>query len=115
MNIPARYASGYLGDIDVPDSGPGDFCASFEVYLDGEWHTCDARYNVPRIGRVLMVRGPDAAQVAMITSFGSYKLVSFRVWCDEVTTAESDADLLRMLGTRPDAEALVYPMSADAA
>ena len=115
MNIPARYASGYLGDIDVPSSGPGDFCAWFEVFLDGAWHTFDARYNVPRIGRVLMVRGPDAAQVAMITSFGSYKLVSFRVWCDEVMGASSDADLHRMLEIRPEAEALVYPSTADAA
>ena len=57
MNIPARYASGYLGDIGVPYSGPGDFCAWFEAYLGNRWHTFDARYNTPRIGRVLMVRG----------------------------------------------------------
>jgi transglutaminase-like putative cysteine protease len=106
MNIPARYASGYLGDIGVPPSGAGDFCAWFEAYLGGRWHTFDARYNTPRIGRVLMVRGRDAADVAMITSFGSYDLELFRVWTDEIRGIDSEDDLLDILRTRPDAPAL---------
>ena len=105
MNIPARYASGYLGDIGVPPSGAGDFCAWFEAYLGNRWHTFDARYNTPRIGRVLMVRGRDAADVAMITSFGSYDLEFFRVWTDELDPASDDA-LLDLLKARPDAPAL---------
>lgn len=115
MNIPARYASGYLGDIGVPYSGPGDFCAWFEVYLGGAWHTLDARYNVPRTGRVLMVRGSDASDVAMITSFGSYQLRYFRVWTDQVEQTLTDSELMRMLTTRPEAEPLVFASSARAA
>jgi transglutaminase-like putative cysteine protease len=84
MNIPARYASGYLGDIGVPPAGPGDFCAWFEVYLGGRWHTFDARYNVPRIGRVLMVRGRDAGDVPMLISFGDTRLTRFEVRCEEM-------------------------------
>lgn len=106
MNIPARYASGYLGDVGVPYSGPGDFCAWFEAYLGGRWYTFDARYNTPRIGRVLMVHGRDAADGAMITSFGAYDMTTFRVWTDEVAAASSDAALLDMLTTRPNTEAL---------
>ncbi|MFN3972546.1 MAG: transglutaminase-like domain-containing protein [Gemmobacter sp.] len=106
MNIPARYASGYLGDIGVPYGGQGDFCAWFEVWLGGRWFTFDARYNTPRIGRVLMVHGRDAADGAMITSFGAYDLVAFRVWTDEVPDASDDAARHRMLKTRPVAEAL---------
>lgn len=101
MGIPARYASGYLGDIGVPDAGFDDFCAWFEVYLDGEWHTFDARYNVPRIGRVLMVRGHDAADVAMMTSFGAYELTNFRVWSLELEETVDDDYLLRTLDIRP--------------
>ena len=72
MNIPARYATGYLGDIGVPPSTSAmDFSAWFEVYLGGRWWTLDARHNRPRIGRVLMARGRDAADVALTTSFGS--------------------------------------------
>lgn len=115
MNIPARYASGYLGDIGVPPSGPGDFCAWFEVYLDGGWHTFDARYNTPRIGRILMVRGADASDVAMITSFGGYKLRLFRVWCNQLADGQSDAEVRDMLQTRPDAAPLVFASSARAA
>ncbi len=106
MNIPARYASGYLGDIGVPYSGPGDFCAWFEAYLGGRWYTFDARYNTPRIGRVLMVRGRDAADGAMITSFGAYDLKSFRVWTEEVPGTSTDDKLLELLTTRPQGEAL---------
>jgi len=115
MNIPARYASGYLGDIGVPPSGAGDFCAWFEVFLEGRWHTFDARYNTPRIGRVLMVRGRDAADVAMITSFGDYELKLFRVWTDEVKGDHSDDRLLEMLQFRPDAPALTLAPNAGAA
>jgi transglutaminase-like putative cysteine protease len=115
MNIPARYASGYLGDIGVSYSGPGDFCAWFEVFLDNRWHTFDARYNVPRIGRILMVRGTDASDVAMITSFGGYKLGLFRVWADRLEDSLGTAEVLDLLETRPDAAPLVYPSSARAA
>ncbi|AZL60778.1 transglutaminase family protein [Tabrizicola piscis] len=115
MNIPARYASGYLGDIGVPYSGPGDFCAWFEVFLDNRWHTFDARYNVPRMGRILMVRGTDASDVAMITSFGGYKLSLFRVWADRLDDGLGTAEVLDLLETRPDAAPLVFPSSARAA
>jgi len=85
MNIPARYATGYLGDIGVPlDDAPMDFSAWFEVFLGGRWHTFDARHNVPRIGRVLMAHGRDAVDAALTTSFGSTRLVQFKVWTDEV-------------------------------
>lgn len=112
MNIPARYASGYLGDIGVPYSGAGDFCAWFEVYLDGLWYTFDARYNMPRAGRILMVRGSDAADVAMITSFGDYQLKYFKVWSDELERGTSDVDIHHMLQARPVGEPLVFPSSA---
>lgn len=114
MNIPARYASGYLGDIGFPYSGPGDFSAWFEVYLDGRWHTFDARYNLPRIGRILMVRGSDAADVAMITSFGEYQLKLFRVWTDLLEDGLADAEVHEHLRSRPDAKPLVFPTSARA-
>ena len=104
MNIPARYASGYLGDIGVPPSGPGDFCAWFEAYLDGAWHVFDARYNMPRIGRIPMVRGCDASDVAMITSFGAYDLAGFRVWTDEIPAGHDDETLVGMLATRPEVD-----------
>jgi transglutaminase-like putative cysteine protease len=115
MNIPARYCSGYLGDIGIPYSGPGDFCAWFEVFLDNRWHTFDARYNVPRAGRILMVRGADASDVAMITSFGPHRLSLFRVWADQLPDGLSDDQVLEMLETRPDAAPLVFPSSARAA
>ncbi len=85
MNIPARYATGYLGDIGVPPSpSPMDFSAWFEVYLGGRWWTFDARHNVPRIGRVLMARGRDAVDAALTTSFGPTFLAKFEVWTDEM-------------------------------
>lgn len=85
LNIPARYCTGYLGDIGVPPAAsPMDFSAWFEVFLGGQWHTFDARNNTPRIGRVLMARGRDAADVALTTTFGVNKLESFNVWTDEV-------------------------------
>ena len=85
MNIPARYTTGYLGDIGVPLSpDPMDFSGWFEVYLGGRWHTMDARHNKPRIGRIVMARGRDAVDVALTTSFGSARLEKFVVWSDEV-------------------------------
>jgi transglutaminase-like putative cysteine protease len=85
MNIPARYCTGYLGDIGVPPlDDPMDFSAWFEVYLGGRWYTFDARHNVPRIGRVLIARGRDAADVAISSTFGPNTLMGFRVWTDEV-------------------------------
>jgi len=85
MGIPARYATGYLGDICVPPVPfPMDFSAWFEVYVGGQWYTLDARHNVPRVGRVLMARGRDATDVALFTTFGRHALESFRVWTDEV-------------------------------
>jgi transglutaminase-like putative cysteine protease len=83
MNIPARYATGYLGDIGVPLRLPMDFSAWFEVWLEGRWWTFDARNNEPRIGRVLMATGRDAADVAMTTSFGRADLRSFFVVTEE--------------------------------
>jgi transglutaminase-like putative cysteine protease len=84
MNIPARYCTGYLGDIGVPiDPNPMDFSAWFEVYLDGRWYTMDARHNHPRIGRIVMCRGRDAADVAISTAFGAAKLVRFEVLTEE--------------------------------
>jgi transglutaminase-like putative cysteine protease len=86
MNIPARYCTGYLGDMGTPPPyGVMDFAAWFEVYLGGAWHTFDARNNVPRIGRVLIARGRDAADVAIATTFGPNMLESFKVVTDEVT------------------------------
>ena len=88
MNIPARYCTGYLGDIGMPPPyGTMDFAAWFEVFLDGRWHTFDARNNTPRIGRVLIARGRDASDVALSNSFGPNTLASFRVWTDEVPAA----------------------------
>jgi transglutaminase-like putative cysteine protease len=87
MNIPARYVAGYLGDIRVPLRLPMDFSAWFEVYLDRQWWAFDARNNTPRIGRVLMATGRDAADVAFLTSFGTSTLTKFLVVSDEVQEA----------------------------
>ncbi|MBZ8135383.1 transglutaminase family protein [Afifella sp. IM 167] len=84
MNIPARYCTGYLGDIGVPKDGEMDFSAWFEAYLNGRWYTFDARHNFPRIGRILMARGRDATDVALSTSFGHSTLSGFKVITDEV-------------------------------
>ena len=85
MNIPARYCTGYLGDIGMPPPyGPMDFSGWFEAYLGGAWYTFDARNNQPRIGRILIARGRDAADVAISTAFGANTLESFKVWTDEV-------------------------------
>jgi transglutaminase-like putative cysteine protease len=88
MNIPARYCTGYLGDIGVPPvPEPMDFSAWFEAYLGGRWHTFDARHNIPRIGRIVMARGRDATDVALSTSFGHTRLARFTVVTDEVIAA----------------------------
>jgi transglutaminase-like putative cysteine protease len=90
MNIPARYCTGYLGDIGVPpDPAPMDFSAWFEVYLGDRWYTFDARHNEPRIGRILIARGRDATDVAITTSYGPHQLVGFKVVTDEVPEAEA--------------------------
>jgi transglutaminase-like putative cysteine protease len=86
MNIPARYCTGYLGDVGIPPPyGPMDFAAWFEAYVDGHWQTFDARNNAPRIGRILMARGRDATDVAISTVFGPNALVGFKVWTDELS------------------------------
>jgi transglutaminase-like putative cysteine protease len=88
LNIPARYCTGYLGDIGVPLSAePMDFSGWFEAYVGDTWYTVDPRNRVPRIGRVLIARGRDAADVAISTSFGVNTLESFRVWTDELPNA----------------------------
>ena len=85
MNIPARYCTGYLGDMGTPPPyGTMDFAAWFEAYIGGRWYTFDARNNTPRIGRVLMARGRDATDVAISNTFGPNTLAGFTVWADEV-------------------------------
>lgn len=84
LNLPARYVTGYLGDIRTPYGGPGDFSAWYQVYLEGRWWNMDARHNMPRFGRVLMATGRDASDVAMTTSFGRADLVHFSVESNEV-------------------------------
>lgn len=85
MNIPARYVTGYLGDIGVePIDAAMDFSAWFQVWLGGAWRTFDARHNKPRIGRVLMAVGRDASDVALSTTFGSTRLTGFKVITEEV-------------------------------
>ena len=92
LNIPARYVSGYLPDIGVPPPDlPMDFCSWFEAYLDGRWWTFDPRNNTPRMGRVVIGRGKDAADVAMATTYGAPVLNSMGVWADEV-----DADATQL-------------------
>ena len=85
MNIPARYCTGYLGDMGMPPPyGPGDFAGWFEAYIGGRWYTFDPRNNVPRIGRILIAQGRDAADVPITQTFGPNTLVSFKVWTDEI-------------------------------
>jgi transglutaminase-like putative cysteine protease len=96
MNIPARYCTGYLGDIGVPlDPNPMDFSAWFEVYLGRRWYTFDARHKNPRIGRILMARGRDATDVALVTSFGPCNLAKFKVFTDEGYDDAKCQDLCR--------------------
>lgn len=98
INIPARYCTGYLGDIGVPpDPAPMDFSAWFEVFLNGRWYSFDARHNCPRIGRIVIARGRDAADVAITTTFGPAQLARFSVITEEVIDrlpCESDNDLV---------------------
>ncbi len=85
LNIPARYCTGYLGDIGIPVAPePMDFAGWFEAYIGGQWYTFDPRNNKPRIGRVLIARGRDAADVAISTTFGPNVLEGFRVWTEQV-------------------------------
>jgi transglutaminase-like putative cysteine protease len=85
LNIPARYCTGYLGDVGQPPPyPPGDFAAWFEAWLGGAWHIFDPRNNEPRMSRILMARGRDAADVALTTTFGPATLTGFRVWTDEI-------------------------------
>ena len=92
MNIPARYCTGYLGDIGVPPvDAPMDFSAWFEVYLGGRWHTVDARHNARRVGRIVVARGRDATDVAISTAFGRAKLVGFNVLTEETLEGPSAA------------------------
>jgi transglutaminase-like putative cysteine protease len=90
LNIPARYINGHLGDIGVPVVDPMDFSAWIEVFLGGKWHTFDPRNNVPRIGRIVIARGRDAADIPLINSFGPHMLKSFRVWTYEVFSLPTD-------------------------
>jgi transglutaminase-like putative cysteine protease len=86
MNIPARYCTGYLGDIGVPVSAaPMDFSGWFEAYLGNRWYTFDARHNRPRIGRIVMARGRDATDVAISTTFGACVLTGFKVTTEQVS------------------------------
>lgn len=88
LNIPARYCTGYLGDISIPPvDAPMDFAGWFEAYIGGTWYTFDARNNTPRVGRVLMARGRDAADVAISMTFGPNVLEGFRVWAQEIKAA----------------------------
>ena len=107
MNIPARYCTGYLGDIGVPrDPAPMDFSAWFEVFLAGRWYTFDARHNQPRIGRIVVARGRDAADVAISTTFGQVQLVRFSVLTQEIRFDDMTASALappRSLAERQDA------------
>jgi transglutaminase-like putative cysteine protease len=109
MNIPARYTFGYLPDIAVkPPDVAMDFHTWFEAYLGGRWHTFDARFNTPRIGRIVIGRGRDAVDVALSTAYGTANLEKFVVWADEVTAEqpggpppEPDADALEEADRRP--------------
>jgi transglutaminase-like putative cysteine protease len=93
MNIPARYCTGYLSDIgEPPPYTPMDFAGWFEAYLGDNWYTFDPRNNKPRIGRILIARGRDAADVALTTSFGPSTLDSFRVWTDEIPPPAENAE-----------------------
>lgn len=99
MNIPARYANGYLGDIGVaPNPAPMDFNAWCEIWLEDRWFTLDARHNEPRIGRVVIARGRDATDIPLIHSFGPHQLTRFRVWTEE---ADEATDLSNLYSAQP--------------
>jgi transglutaminase-like putative cysteine protease len=106
MNIPARYCTGYLGDIGVPrDPAPMDFSAWFEVFLSGRWYAFDARHNHPRIGRVVIARGRDAADVAISTTFGATQLAEFSVLTEELSESRWEATA-SLKSAKPSPEAL---------
>ena len=107
MNIPARYVTGYLGDIRYHYSGAGDFSAWYEVFLAGRWWTMDARHNNPRYGRVMMATGRDATDVAITTSFGIANLTHFYVESNEIDEAGNRVPLL----SPPGAFAVVTPVA----
>jgi transglutaminase-like putative cysteine protease len=109
QNIPARYVTGYLGDIRWPYSGAGDFSAWYEVFLDGRWMTMDARHNEPRIGRILMATGRDAADVAITTSFGNATLTNFYV--DSYEVLEDGTTVPSLPGTATQFEPPVTAMN----
>jgi transglutaminase-like putative cysteine protease len=88
LNIPTRYCTGYITDIGLPPPyEPMDFAAWIEVYLGGRWHTFDPRNNAPRVGRILVAQGRDAADVPLTHSFGPNKLTGFQVWAEEALVA----------------------------
>jgi transglutaminase-like putative cysteine protease len=96
LNIPARYCTGYISDVNLPPTdAPMDFCAWFEAYIGDRWETFDPRNNAPRTGRVLMARGRDAADIAISTNFGATTLVSFKVICEPVAPADHAVDRLQ--------------------
>lgn len=109
MNIPARYVTGYIGDIRRPYGGPGDFSAWYQVYLDNQWIDLDARHNYPRLGRILMALGRDAADVALTTSFGSAPLTYFLVESNEIDAAGNKVPLPTSTPDTPPATATATP------
>lgn len=112
MNLPARYVTGHLGDIRVPFSSAGDFSAWYQVWLDGRWWDMDARHNEPRLGRILLATGRDAADVAITTSFGNSDLTRFYVESYEV---DGDGKKVPPVGAIPVAEGEVRQSAPDAA
>jgi len=103
MNIPARYVTGHIGDIRQPFSGRGDFSAWYQVFLDGHWVDLDARHNYPRLGRILMATGRDAADVVITTSFGTTNLVKFFVESNEIDANGNKVPLPQSAGAAIDA------------
>lgn len=98
LNVPARYCNGFLGDIGVPiDPNPMDFCAWCEVYIGGRWYTFDARHNEPRIGRIVLARGRDAADVPMMTTFGPHTLDRFEVTAEEIREPHEEAGFAKQM------------------
>jgi transglutaminase-like putative cysteine protease len=98
MNIPARYVNGHLGDIGVPVVDPMDFSAWIEVYLGGQWRTFDPRNNIRRIGRIVVARGRDAADIPLMNSFGPHALKGFSVWTYDLANVPGSAVNLPPLG-----------------
>jgi transglutaminase-like putative cysteine protease len=112
MNIPARYVTGYIGDIRQPYSGPGDFSAWYQVFLGGRWVDLDARHNYPRLGRILMAIGRDAADVAITTSFGTANLVKFYVESNEIDVEGNKVPLPTHTSETPAADTRQLEISA---